>query len=80
MIPFSDQPDKGAYWRSWYETDDLVDKLELLYEGLYPLYSELHAYVRRKLYKQYGSKYINVNGPIPAHVLGKISERRSQTI
>ncbi|KAJ8035990.1 Angiotensin-converting enzyme [Holothuria leucospilota] len=69
----NDQPDKGAYWRSWYETDDLVDKLELLYEGLYPLYSELHAYVRRKLYQQYGSKYINLNGPIPAHVLGSMA-------
>lgn len=69
-IVFLDQPDKGAYWRSWYESEDLVNQLEAFYEGLYPFYSNLHAYVRRKLYNVYGSKYINLNGPIPAHVLG----------
>ncbi|XP_071826024.1 angiotensin-converting enzyme-like [Apostichopus japonicus] len=69
----NDQPDKGAYWRSWYESEDLVNQLEAFYEGLYPFYSNLHAYVRRKLYNVYGSKYINLNGPIPAHVLGSMA-------
>ena len=35
------------------------------------MYLELHAYVRRKLYEHYGSEYVNLKGPIPAHLLGK---------
>ncbi|MED6288782.1 hypothetical protein CHARACLAT_029881 [Characodon lateralis] len=32
----------------------------------------LHAFVRRKLYNFYGPKYINLKGPIPAHLLGNM--------
>ena len=63
--------DGGAYWRSWYESDDLVEQTERLFEELSPLYDNLHAYVRRKLYKVYGPDYIDLEGPIPAHLLGK---------
>ena len=64
-----DQPDAGAYWRSYYEVDNLPEIAQKLYEELQPLYLNLHAYVRRKLYGEYGDK-INLRGPIPAHVLG----------
>lgn len=44
--------------------------MEELYKTVEPLYQQLHAFVRRKLYNQYGPKYINLKGPIPAHLLG----------
>lgn len=62
--------DTGAYWRSWYETDNFQEVIERLYQTIEPLYQHLHAFVRRQLYKQYGPKYINLRGPIPAHLLG----------
>lgn len=68
----NDQPDCGAYWRSWYETPDLQAQVEQLYIQLKPLYQQLHAYVRRKLYNVYGEDFINLRGPIPAHILGNM--------
>lgn len=68
LLGFSDT---GAYWRSWYETPSFEENLEHLYHQLEPLYLNLHAYVRRALYRRYGDKYINLRGPIPAHLLGK---------
>lgn len=62
--------DTGDYWRSWYESDTFKQDLEELYTTIQPLYQNLHAFVRRKLYNQYGPKYINLKGPIPAHLLG----------
>lgn len=65
-------PDNGAYWRSLYETPTLEADLEQIYHQLQPLYLNLHAYVRRALYNKYGSQHINLNGPIPAHLLGNM--------
>ncbi|XP_061444219.1 angiotensin-converting enzyme [Rhineura floridana] len=64
--------DTGAYWRSWYDSPTFEDDLEQLYHQLEPLYLNLHAFVRRKLYERYGPKYINLKGPIPAHLLGNM--------
>ncbi|KAM8945786.1 angiotensin-converting enzyme [Pelodytes ibericus] len=64
--------DNGAFWRSWYETPTLESDLEKLYQELQPLYLNLHAYVRRALFKKYGDQKINLNGPIPAHLLGNM--------
>uniref|UniRef100_H3D5P0 Angiotensin-converting enzyme n=1 Tax=Tetraodon nigroviridis TaxID=99883 RepID=H3D5P0_TETNG len=64
--------DTGDYWRSWYESDTFEQDLEDLYKTIQPLYQNLHAFVRRKLYNQYGPKYINLKGPIPAHLLGNM--------
>ncbi|XP_072926854.1 angiotensin-converting enzyme isoform X1 [Hemitrygon akajei] len=64
--------DTGAYWRSWYESPTFSNDLEEIYNQLKPLYLNLHAFVRRKLYQQYGSKYINLKGPIPAHLFGNM--------
>lgn len=63
--------DTGSYWRSWYDSDSFEKDLERIYSQLEPLYLNLHAFVRRKLYDRYGPKYINLKGPIPAHLLGK---------
>ena len=62
--------DTGADWRSWYESKTFEQDLEKLYRTIEPLYQNLHAFVRRQLYNQYGPKYINLKGPIPAHLLG----------
>ncbi|PKU31794.1 angiotensin-converting enzyme [Limosa lapponica baueri] len=64
--------DNGAYWRSLYETPTFEEDLERLYLQLQPLYLNLHAYVRRALYKKYGAEHINLKGPIPAHLLGNM--------
>lgn len=66
----SDFADTGAEWRSWYESATFEQDLEELYRTIEPLYKQLHAFVRRQLYNQYGPKYINLKGPIPAHLLG----------
>ncbi|XP_059127939.1 angiotensin-converting enzyme [Peromyscus eremicus] len=62
--------DTGAYWRSLYDSPSFVETLEHIYHQLEPLYLNLHAYVRRALHRRYGDKYINLRGPIPAHLLG----------
>ncbi|ERE69255.1 angiotensin-converting enzyme-like isoform 1 [Cricetulus griseus] len=62
--------DTGAYWRSAYDSPSFEVTLEHLYQQLEPLYLNLHAYVRRALHRRYGDKYINLRGPIPAHLLG----------
>uniref|UniRef100_A0A8C9ZT09 Angiotensin-converting enzyme n=1 Tax=Sander lucioperca TaxID=283035 RepID=A0A8C9ZT09_SANLU len=64
--------DNGAFWRSLYETPTFEEDLEALWKELEPLYQNVHAYVRRALYKKYGSKHINLKGPIPAHLLGNM--------
>ena len=62
--------DLGAWWRSWYEVDDLQEIVEGLYQSLKPLYQELHAYVRFKLRDTYPQ--ISKDGPIPAHLFGNM--------
>ncbi|XP_029068873.1 angiotensin-converting enzyme isoform X1 [Monodon monoceros] len=62
--------DTGAYWRSWYDSPTFTEDLEHLYHQLEPLYLNLHAYVRRALHRRYGDRFINLRGPIPAHLLG----------
>ncbi|NXC02997.1 ACE enzyme, partial [Orthonyx spaldingii] len=64
--------DTGSYWRSWYDSENFEKDLEHIYNQLEPLYLNLHAFVRRKLYDRYGPKYINLKGPIPAHLLGNM--------
>uniref|UniRef100_A0A672ZLE5 Angiotensin-converting enzyme n=1 Tax=Sphaeramia orbicularis TaxID=375764 RepID=A0A672ZLE5_9TELE len=64
--------DTGAVWRSWYESKNFENDLRELYKTVEPLYLHLHAFVRRQLYNQYGPKYINLKGPIPAHLLGNM--------
>ncbi|XP_011925949.1 PREDICTED: angiotensin-converting enzyme isoform X2 [Cercocebus atys] len=64
--------DAGDSWRSMYETPSLEQDLERLFQELQPLYLNLHAYVRRALHRRYGAQHINLEGPIPAHLLGNM--------
>uniref|UniRef100_H3B2W0 Angiotensin-converting enzyme n=1 Tax=Latimeria chalumnae TaxID=7897 RepID=H3B2W0_LATCH len=73
--------DYGDYWRSNYKTqdttgkyaytgDDLIKDVHKIFDEVKPLYKELHAYVRAKLYEKYGPQHINLMGGLPAHLLG----------
>ncbi|XP_068833322.1 angiotensin-converting enzyme isoform X2 [Capricornis sumatraensis] len=64
--------DGGDSWRSMYEMPFLEEELEQLFQELQPLYLNLHAYVRRALHHHYGPNVINLEGPIPAHLLGNM--------
>ncbi|XP_023049783.1 angiotensin-converting enzyme isoform X3 [Piliocolobus tephrosceles] len=64
--------DAGDSWRSMYETPSLEQDLERLFQELQPLYLNLHAYVRRALHRHYGAQHVNLEGPIPAHLLGNM--------
>lgn len=77
LAPPVGHSDNGAFWRSLYETPTFEEDLESLWKELEPLYLNVHAYVRRALYKKYGSERINLKGPIPAHLLGKKREATS---
>lgn len=61
----------GALWRAKYESNTLEADLKRLFDELQPLYLNLHAYVRRSLFRYYGPEVIDLRGPIPAHLLGK---------
>lgn len=62
--------DYGAYWRSWYEVDNLPELVKDLWRDLEPFYKELHAYVRHKLAKEYPQ--VKEQDAIPAHLLGNM--------
>ncbi|XP_041460863.1 angiotensin-converting enzyme-like [Lytechinus variegatus] len=62
----------ATYWQSAYGNETFPVMVEELYQQIRPLYEQLHAYVRRKLYGVYGPKYINLRGPIPAHIVGNM--------
>lgn len=55
-----------------YEDANFKGKLENLWASIEPLYKHLHSYVRRKLVSHYGPRRVRADGPIPAHLLGKI--------
>ncbi|XP_077996677.1 angiotensin-converting enzyme-like [Glandiceps talaboti] len=55
-----------------YDMDALDKLVEDLFEELRPLYVHLHAYVRDKLVKFYGSERVDPTSPIPAHLLGNM--------
>lgn len=45
--------------------------IDQLLKDIMPLYEQLHAYVRGRLCSMYPNRF-NCNGPIPAHILGRI--------
>jgi len=61
--------DLGDEWRQRYETDAFMEDVKDIYKQMEPFYKELHAYVRRKLFDTYGANHIDLNGPLPAHLL-----------
>lgn len=61
----------GEVWREELEIPNLEEIVMNLYEEIKPLYMMLHAVVRHKLYLKYGPSEVDLNGPIPIHLLGK---------
>jgi len=55
-----------------YESSTFKQEMEDTWQGLKPLYEQLHAYVRNKLSNFYGEKVVKKEGPIPAHILGNM--------
>jgi peptidyl-dipeptidase A len=55
-----------------YESDTFMEEMEATWEGLKPLYSQLHAYVRNKLLERYGGEVVSATGALPAHLLGNM--------
>lgn len=64
--------DAGAMWRSRYEDDQLIEKVDKLWDEVKPLYDELHKYVRNQLIKIYGDKMNKTDEMIPAHLLSNM--------
>ncbi|XP_031825829.1 angiotensin-converting enzyme Ance-3 [Nomia melanderi] len=64
--------DAAEYWMFPYESPNLQEDIEQVWEMIRPLYEELHAYVRRKLRDLYGPEKIGAHAPLPAHILGNI--------
>lgn len=62
--------DKGALWRSDYESPKFIEDMDRIWEKVKPLYNELHRYVTKKLKERYKDKFITDDGFIPAHILG----------
>ncbi|CAG9763914.1 unnamed protein product [Ceutorhynchus assimilis] len=55
-----------------YEDARLQDELAQTFGRILPLYKELFAYVRSKLYVAYGPDVVRIDGPLPAHLLGNM--------
>lgn len=64
----------GDMWRSNYDMDP--DEFATLVDGLWgqvkPLYNQLHCHVRAELGEYYGTRVVDPNEPIPAHLLGNM--------
>jgi hypothetical protein len=61
----------GDFWILRYESDTFRADMKALWDGVKPLYDELHAFVRHRLSLVYPGK-IKDGEPIPAHVLGNM--------
>lgn len=65
-------------WTRQYESEDFVEMLRVYWEGVKPLYLELHAYVRHKLHGLYGDVVgAKDDGMIPAHLTGGIFKKNN---
>ena len=66
--------DLGAMWRSKYDMPpaEFSREVDRLWHQVLPLYQQLHAYVRRKLFETYGEGIVPAKGPLPSHLLGNM--------
>jgi peptidyl-dipeptidase A len=64
--------DMGAMWRSNYDMtpDKFSAEVERLWNQVRPLYESLHAYVRNRISKRYGSQAVTKDGLIRSDLLG----------
>ena len=66
--------DMGALWKSGYDMTPAAFEadIERLWQGVKPLYDELHCYAGKRLRAKYGKEVVPVHKPIPAHLLGNM--------
>jgi peptidyl-dipeptidase A len=66
--------DLGEMWRAKYDQtpEEFSRTVEGLWQQVAPLYTELHAYVRRRLRETYGDDAVPKSGPVPAHLFGNM--------
>lgn len=69
---YLDFTDAAEYWLRNYDTPDFREQVAELWKQLRPFYLEVHAFMRRKLREKYGESIVPKQGPIPAHLLGKM--------
>jgi peptidyl-dipeptidase A len=64
--------DMGAMWRSNYDMtpEQFSAEVERLWNQVRPFYESLHAYVRTRISKQYGSQAVTKDGLIRSDLLG----------
>ncbi|GBN12374.1 Angiotensin-converting enzyme [Araneus ventricosus] len=61
---------KATFNIALYEDKDFVKNMAEEIRKILPFYTQIHAYVRKKLRKHHKSENIKSDGPIPAHLLG----------
>ncbi|KAE8744402.1 hypothetical protein FOCC_FOCC008955, partial [Frankliniella occidentalis] len=66
----NDFEDMGQMWQAGFETDYFYEDMQYLWDQVFPLYEQLHTFVRRRLRAFYGDKMGEEDGLIPAHILG----------
>jgi len=66
--------DTGEMWRSGYDMTpvEIAAETDRLWGQVKPLYEQLHCYTRTKLEAQYGQDKGQVNGLLPAHLMGNM--------
>ncbi len=66
--------DTGEMWRSGYDMTpvEIAAETDRLWGQVKPLYEQLHCYTRTKLEAQYGADKGQVNGLLPAHLMGNM--------
>ncbi|XP_041477189.1 angiotensin-converting enzyme-like [Lytechinus variegatus] len=62
--------DHGDLLRREYNMPHMENTMSDLLTDLQPLYNNLHAFIRRRLYDIHGPEVIDLDGPIPSHLLG----------
>ncbi len=66
--------DAGEMWRSGYDMTpaEIAAETDRLWGQVKPLYEQLHCYTRTKLEAEYGAERGQVNGLLPAHLMGNM--------
>ncbi len=66
--------DAGEMWRSGYDMTpaEISAETDRLWGQVKPLYEQLHCYTRGKLEAQYGPEKGQVDGLLPAHLMGNM--------
>jgi peptidyl-dipeptidase A len=64
----------GAMWRAGYDmpADAFAAETDRLWGQVQPLYEQLQCYTREKLVAEYGAEKGQVNGLLPAHLMGNL--------